>query len=366
MQPVPRRSAHRKVISARVRRNRVFATVALGVLLVAGIAGVALAGSSKHSPSPTTPTVASDRCPLTDLPAPGGKVPDRPALAVKVGNEPEGARPQSGLNEADVVYDTPAEGFIMRYIAVYQCSDASSIGPTRSERWVDPRILQVFPEVILAFAGGINPDVDYLSTLPWLHEADLLAGAQSAGVRITSRVPPDNLYTSTSALYGLFPHLTTAPPPIFSYSSGLPGSAVATASLAINFSYETDVVWKWDAAADAWEHTYSGTPDVDAATNEPVTASNVVVQIVHYTLGPYPECTGCTGDVESQTVGSGPGYVLRGGKSIRVTWHRAALDDPTTFTDAAGQAVGLTPGRTWVELVPNTVADVAGNLTLTP
>ena len=42
---------------------------------------------------------------------------------VKIGNETE-ARPQSGLNEADIVYDTPAEGFVMRYAAVYQCNNA--------------------------------------------------------------------------------------------------------------------------------------------------------------------------------------------------------------------------------------------------
>ena len=70
-------------------------------------------------PVPTTePQTVSKRCPLTDLRARGG-VPDQPALAVKVGNEPEGARPQRGPNEADIVFDTSVEGFIMRYIAMY-------------------------------------------------------------------------------------------------------------------------------------------------------------------------------------------------------------------------------------------------------
>ena len=88
--------------------------------------------------SPAVAAVAGPRCPLTDAPAPGVKtIPDRPALLVKIGNEPDGARPQSGLNEADIVFDTPAEGFIMRYVAVYQCKNAPIIGPTRSVRWVD-------------------------------------------------------------------------------------------------------------------------------------------------------------------------------------------------------------------------------------
>ncbi|MDA8291352.1 MAG: DUF3048 domain-containing protein [Actinomycetota bacterium] len=291
------------------------------------------------------------RCPLTDLPAPGG-VPDRPALAIKVGNEPEGARPQSGLDAADVVFDTPAEGFVMRYIAVYQCDDAASVGPTRSLRWVDWHVMAEFGHPILAFAGGIEPDVATVTSLGWLHPANLLEGAQAAAVRTTDRVPPDNLYTSTSALYSMFRTATGPPKPVFTFSSSPPRSARPTTSVEIDFSYGTDVVWKWDSAAHGWLHTYSGVPDVDAATGKPVTATNVVVEVVHYSFGPYVESPGSTGDVESQTTGSGTGYVLRDERSVAVTWHRPAASDPTTFTDASGAAVALAPGRTWVELVP--------------
>lgn len=291
-------------------------------------------------------------------------MPARPALAVKIGNEPDGARPQSGLNEADIVYDTPAEGGIMRYVAVYQCQSASSIGPTRSVRWVDWHILQAFGHPILAFAGGINPDVSTVDGLGWLEPADLLAGAQAAGVRISSRVPPDNLYTSSAALWALA-KTASPPPPVFSYTASLPALATPASALAIDFSPGTDVVWKWDGQADTWLHAYSGSPDIDALTNQPVTTTNIVVQIVHYSFGPYAESPGGTGDVESQTVGSGPGYVLRGDDVIKVTWHRPGLLAPTTFTDAKGQAVGLAPGRTWVELVLDTTANTPGSLTIT-
>lgn len=339
----------------------------VAVVTAAVIVAVVLSGGKpapKHVSATTVPHRQPARCPLTDLPAPGGKVPDRPALAVKVGNEPEGARPQSGLNEADIVYDTPAEGGIMRYVAVFQCSSASSIGPTRSVRWVDWHILQAFGHPILAFAGGINPDVNTVDGLGWLQPADLLAGAQSAGVRITTRVPPDNLYTSTSALWGLAKP-GSPPPPVFSYSSALPSLATRATALAIDFSEGTDVIWKWDGRGDCWLHTYSGVPDIDTLTNRPVTTTNIVVQIVHYSFGPNQESPGGSGDVESQTVGSGSGYVLRGGEVISVTWHRPSLSAPTTFTDAKGQAVGLAPGRTWVELVLDTTASTPGALTIT-
>jgi hypothetical protein len=350
------------------RRVAIAGTVAV-LALVAALLLIFLPTSgpsaARNSPPATNPPLAASRCPLTDLPAPGGKIPHRPALAVKIGNEPEGARPQAGLNEADIVYDTPAEAFIMRYIAVYQCNEASSIGPTRSVRWVDWHLVQQFGHPVLAFAGGIDPDVSTVSNLPWLDAADLLTGAQSAGVRIASRVPPDNLYTSTSALWALFKP-EPAPTPVFTYTAALPAAARPAASLAIDFSEGTDVLWKWDAQAGSWLHTYGGVPDVDTLTNQPVTTTNIVMQIVHYTFGPYPESPDGSGDVESVTTGSGAGYVLRGGKEIPVTWHRTTTSSPTTFTDAKGQVVGLAPGRTWVELLPDTVASTPGAFALTP
>jgi len=337
--------------------------VVVGVVLLLVLPG----GTSPRKSSLTTTTthhVTPSRCPLTDQPGPAGKVPPRPALAVKIGNEPEGARPQSGLNEADIVYDTPAEGGIMRYVAVYQCHSASSIGPTRSVRSVDWHILQAFGHPILAFAGGITPDVNMVDGLGWLQPADLLAGAQGAAVRITSRIPPDNLYTSTHALWALSKS-TLLPPAVFSFSASLPALATPASALSIDFSQGTDVVWKWDGRAGDWLHTYSGAQDIDVLTNQPVTTTNIVVQIVHYSFGPYAESPGGTGDVQSQTVGSGSGYILRGGKSIKVTWHRSSLSAPTTFTDADGEAVALAPGRTWVELVLDTTADIPGALTVT-
>jgi hypothetical protein len=63
--------------------------------------------------------------------------------------------------------------------------------------------------------------------------------------------------------------------------------------------------------------------------------------------------------------GSGSGWIFRNGKEIPITWHRAILKDDTTFTDAAGQPVGLAPGRTWVEIVLDTTAKSPGAITIT-
>lgn len=350
--------------------------IAVAVVVIAGIAVgvVAATGGGKNKPrsaggatTTTVPALSSTDCPLTDTPAPGGVVPARPALLVKVGNEPEGARPQSGLNEADIVYDTPAEGFVMRYVAIYQCNNASSIGPTRSVRWVDYHMIaRQFFTPILAYAQGINPNLEGVAAdKAWLSGIDLLDVPSSVAWRISSREAPDNLYTSTKSLYSVYPKLKTPPPPVFTYSAKPVSAATPASSLAINFSEGTDVVWKWDTQKSLWMHTYSGVPDIDALTSQQVSTTNIVVQIAKYTRGRYSESPGGGGDVQSQLLGSGPGYILRGGTVVKVTWHRADEIQPTTYTDAAGQKVSLAPGRTWVEIVPNTQADAPNGIVIT-
>ncbi len=364
-------------------RNASRLQVALGaavvVIVVTGaVAGVlAATGSSKRAatkshPAPSTTKgralpkkaapVRVTRCPLTNV-RPPGPVPRRPALMVKIGNEPA-ARPQSGLNEADVVFDTPAEGFIMRYVAVYQCQGATAIGPLRSVRWVDYHIAPQLGRPILAFAGGIDPNVQAVGSLPWLTGANLLMAQANAGYRTSDRQPPDNLYTSTDSLYGLFPRLSQRPKPIFEYTTALPPGATPAASAELDFSGDTHAIWQWQPSTHSWLHTYSGSPDIDRLTNQPVTATNVVVQVVPYSIGPYIESTGGSGDIQSETTGSGTGYVLRDGHSIPIFWHRASPTSPLTFSGATGRPVGLASGRTWVEIMTDSQA--ANGIHLTP
>jgi hypothetical protein len=325
------------------------------------------AATAPAAPSTTVKkrvVVSRPLCPLTGLPAPFGVVPARSALMVKVGNEPGHARPQSGLDEADVVFDTPAESFIMRYIAVYQCQSAAAVGPTRSVRWVDYQIAPQFGNPILAFAGGIGPNVQAVAATPGVLGANLLTAQSGAAYRTTDRRAPDNLYTSTSALWALPGALPRPPRPIFTYTPRLPVGALPLASAELYFSQGTDVVWQWQPATRAWLHTYSGAADIDTLTQQPVTATNVVIEVAPFTTGPYAECTGCSGDIQSSTTGSGAGYVLRDGNYLPIRWSRPAVTAPTRLTTMQGQPVGLAPGRTWVEIITGTQA--FGGIHLTP
>ena len=294
----------------------------------------------------TTVLQAGPTCPLTGAPAPGGTPPARPALAIKIGNDPA-ARPQSGLTHADIVFEEPIEGNITRILAVYQCQEAPSVGPVRSTRWIDTQLLTQFGHPGFAFAGGIIPDVNLVANSS-LYDLNLFTYAQ-ASQRITTRYAPENLYTSTSQLWAIDPS-HSAPSPIFHY--GKPTSAgTATSEATLLFSGILNVQWEWDAAKSMWVRYYAGVPNVDANSN-PVTAANVVIERVTTSLGTVPEDKFGSLGVHSQTVGSGQATVLTGGAAYDATWSRSSISQVTQLVGANGEPVNLAPGPTWVELLP--------------
>lgn len=305
-----------------------------------------------------TTTAAAATCPLTGTPVPGGGgVPQRPALAVKVDNY-EAARPQSGLARADIVFEEPVEGAITRYVAVYQCQEASLVGPVRSARNIDIGILGEFGQPLLVHVGGIQPVIDNIEASPLI---DIELGDYPSLIQtVPARVAPYDTYTSTSDMWGLEPNDTTPPAPVFRFSATpLPGTPVG--SITIPFSSEADVVWRYSAAGHDYLRYYGSSPD-DAASGGQESATNVVVQFVQITYGPWVENSEGALEVQANLYqdASGQAEIFRNGEEITGTWSRNSLAEPTQFNTANGTPIALAPGRTWVELVPNTISVATG------
>jgi hypothetical protein len=335
-----------------------------GVLAVVGAAGIILsacsAGTVHHhrssAPPTSTRTTAADspKCPLTGTPVPGGgPVPSRPALAVKIDNY-VAARPQSGMDKADIIFEEPVEGGITRYAAVFQCQNAALVGPVRSARNIDIGILGQLGAPLLVHVGGINPVLANINASP-LVNIDLGYNG-SLQTHPAGRVAPYDTYSSTAQLWSTRPAMTTPPQPLFSYSSQVPaGTPVSTVH--IDFSVNSDVTWKYEPSGGVFARYYNGTePDV-LANGVQNTAANVIVQYVQVYYGPWLENS--EGGLEVQanlySGASGTAEVFRDGVEIAGTWHRSALGSPTQFVTTAGTPIPLKPGQTWVELVPSTV-----------
>jgi hypothetical protein len=333
----------------------------VGVIGV-GFAGLVLSAcsaSSAHSdaapPSKphTTTETGAPACPLTGEPAPSGGVPRRPAMAVKIDNYPT-ARPQSGLDKADVVFEEPVEGGITRYVAVFHCNDASLIGPVRSARNIDVGLLGQLGNPLLAHVGGIDPVLANIEASPIVNVD--IGMSNSLMIHPSGKVPPDADYTSTDLVYGTHPTMRMPPQPLFQYSSATPvGDPVSTVN--IDYSSTSNVTWKYNASVHAFQRFYDGTmPDL-LANGTQNTAANVVVQYVQITYGPWAENSmeGLEVQADLYPDASGTAVVYRDGVAVPATWHRSTLGSPTQFVDGAGNAIPMQPGQTWVEIVPNTI-----------
>ena len=342
------------------QRAWLIAVVGAAVLLVgAGIAWAVTAGTKKPSPTATAgapnipntpPTTVGALCPLTGVPASASSVPPRPALAVKVDNYPQ-ARPQSGLDQADIVFEEPVEGGITRLVAVFQCQSPALVGPIRSARAVDAPILDQLSRPILIHVGGINPVIALLQNANLINDDLYYRG--SIVKTVPGRYAPYDTYVSAASAWALNPTDTKPPAALFTYSSTAPAGTPVT-SIHIPFTGTNNTLWTWDAASGHWLLSYSGRA-ANVAGGGQIATTNIVVQSVHVTYGPWLENDVGGLEVQSQLTGSGPLTVLRNGVAITGTWHRATVNDPTTLTASDGSPIALQPGQTWVEIVPSTV-----------
>jgi hypothetical protein len=320
-----------------------------------------LPSASTTTSSTTTTTVKPAHhqavCPLTGERPPSGHVPQRPALAVKVENLPA-ARPQWGLDKADIVFEEPVEGGITRFIAVYQCQDASRIEPVRSGRFVDVQILEPLGKVLFAYSGAIQPVIDQIDSSGSLLED---VGADRAGGaywRDPTRLEPHNLATSTALLYSAgatFGFAKTPPPPYFEYGAPPLGGTPATA-IHLWFSDLDETTWTWGFKSRRWFRTYSDTGPAIQGDDVQVSAANVVVLRVNEYPTPYVEDSTGAHENELTLTGSGQAYVFRNGFELKGMWERPSLSQPATFVEANGTKMTLTPGNTWEELLPTTAS----------
>jgi hypothetical protein len=304
--------------------------------------GIVEPGPEVEPPPPT--------CPLTGEEASGGRVPARPALAIKVENHPE-ARPQAALNDADIVVEEPVEGGYTRFIAIYQCDDAGRVGPVRSGRTTDPDFLRQLGPAVFAYAGGVNavekevPDVG-LVDVNYVIAAD-------AYTRDETRAAPHDLYTTTRALWRAADSSASAPDPLFSYAPTWEGRARRVSAVHLPYSSVSDVVWTWDRRKGAWLRAHGEEPHLVEGGDQ-VWASSVVIQVVTVTDGDIIDPAG-NPSPEVELTGSGRAFVLRNGTVIVGRWERPTLDDVTRLVAKDGTEIALSPGRAWIQLLPSWV-----------
>jgi hypothetical protein len=336
-------------------------------LVAALVVGAALVTSTACGSETLTPVAAGTTTPpppppvywpLTGLES--GTVAPRPALAVKIENSVS-ARPQTGLNSADMVWEEVVEGGITRFVAVYHSALPSEVGPVRSVRPMDPAIAAPL-RGLLAFSGGQRPFVDAVT------EAGLQVVSHDAGsrgfYRLDARSAPHNVYASPATMLAQADagH-RAAPAAQFSFAAAgeQPAAVVSgtpAAALNLKLSGVSHPRWTWSQEDGAWLRAEGSTPAV-GPDGAPLRATNVVVLRVAV-----DNSTGFSDPAgnpvpETQLVGSGEALVATGGRTVVASWTKTSVTAPLVLTGGVGWKVTLAPGTTWIELVPTASGSVA-------
>ncbi|GAQ73892.1 putative lipoprotein YerB precursor [Streptomyces turgidiscabies] len=267
-----------------------------------------------------------------------------PVIAVKIDNVPA-ARPQTGLEAADIVYAEQVEGGLSRLMAIYATRLPEAVGPVRSARESDLELLGQFAEPTLAFSGAQRKLLPLIDRAPLTAEPPESA-ASGAYYRVTDKAAPHNLYLRPRKLVGTAPGadaLTTG----FRYGTA-PGGGTAEKSRTVRFP-SARFTFTWSADRHGWLVSMDGTPTV-AGDGERIAAATVVVQYVKVRESRFHDVLG-NNSPYTQSVGSGRAQVLRDGRAFDVQWRRAATTDGTDFTTADGSPVNFATGQVWVLFV---------------
>lgn len=291
----------------------------------------------------------------------------------------ESARPQSGLNAADVTYEAVAEGGITRTLSIYYCSSPVQVGPIRSARtyyldWIS----EYGDSPLYVHVGGANTPgpADALSQIGdygWGAYNDL--NQFSIGFPTFWRdynrlghatATEHTMYSTTSKLWKFAADerdLTNkgkdgtrwdenfVP---YEFKDDAPSSERGSnQSVHVEFwdgDPQYNIDWIYDAVSNQYNRKNGGVLHLDKNTGKQLAAKNLVVL--------YMQESSANDGYENnahllyKTKGTGKALVFMDGKQTKATWSKKTRTDKTVIKDESGEEIKFTRGKIWFHILP--------------
>jgi len=269
-------------------------------------------------------------------------------VSVKIDNAPV-ARPQSGLQAADLVYESITEGGITRFNGLFHSQTPVTGGPVRSARLSDIGMVPQY-DALFVFSGA-SGRVNAAVRSAGLQNLSQDAGVRQGYSRSRARRAPHNLYVDLDQIreegirrgYSANQRL-----PRLAFKGSPPATGVPVTTINIPFSPANRVEWTYDSQRQVYLRKNNGAVHLDAITGQQIHARNVVVMWAKTTAA-RP-----AGTYDIQLVGSNRASVFRDGLRIDGTW-QAENDSPPRFIGKDGSIIPLAPGNTWMQVVSTDV-----------
>lgn len=340
--------------------------------------------TASPSPTPVGPNSYPDGISsLTGLAYSSEEAMNRRNILIKVSNYPAVVRPQSGLNQADVVYEYEVEGGVTRFAAIFRDNAPRHVGPVRSGRLMDTNLVPMY-EAIFSYSGASAPVQQLFFRQPWsvaIISPSIGDNCVEAGF---CRFPADNLayehtmYADTVKIWeratarGINnPYRARG----FAFGETPDPNGLSVNDLYIDWYGQTDARWQWDEVAQHWVRFTDGTAHYDALDGQQIWADNVIViEVPHEERPDLFEEESHSASQQIDLWGQGRAYLLRDSQYYQGFWRRPCDEPPEsptatpegyTVTSPCGSRRGtalqlvygantpmlMRPGRTWVEVV---------------
>lgn len=296
--------------------------------------------------------------PLTGLPVQNPHLLARRPVLVKVENLPREHRPQFGLTLADIVYEYHTEEGSTRFAALFYGNNAERVGPIRSARFFDVRLIQMYKPVFV-FGSA------YRDLLKYLFEQDfkdrlVLEGPNTAPALYRYEPQGKNLLLlNMDELQPVIDRygIDNYPPELdgMHFASALDEPGEPAGRVYVRYSAAIYNRWDYDPASGRYlrfvDDGNAATPQrevyvqlSDRLTDEPVAADNVVMILAeNFVVTP--------GVFDILLTGKGEAYIARDGRMHRVFWVREEDDDVLTLAREDGTCFPFKPGQTWFEVM---------------
>jgi hypothetical protein len=283
----------------------------------------------------------------------------RHPIAVMI-DDAAGARPQSGLSLADIVYQAPAEGGVPRYMALFQTQIPDWIGPIRSTRLYYVAWAEEWQALYVHMLGAPNA-ITRLAQIDgkYVYNADCLRWLRYTE-RVDYHAAPHNLYISGANVLTVAGKVGATAPfsqTPFTFADDLAAADRGTGGTLVVPYHANTITYRYDPATNTYPRAVSGQdPQVDYGNKQPIAPRNVIVLYQETGLLPVEVGQASKGRLEINYLGSGKAAVYNNGQAIEATWSKKTESSPTLLTYASGpnegRPVPMVRGQIFIQVVP--------------
>lgn len=283
------------------------------------------------------------------------KVADNRILAIMINNI-DVAMPQTGIADADIMYECVVEGGITRLMGIYQnYKKISKMGPIRSARHYYVDFANEYKPVYAHF-GQTSYAIDEIEKLHMDEISALYGPCMNAFYRDETRVAPHNAYTDGKLIKkaikeGKFKSMNQLKKPHFDFNTEIvpvSGDGAITAdTVDLHFNDYSHPWFKYNKKDGLYYRWQYKVKHMDEGAGKQIAYENIFVQFAKYSD------RDSHGYQDIALLGKGDGYYISGGSAVPVTWKKKNKKSRTVFYMADGSEVKVNPGKTWISVFPS-------------